>query len=70
MIKSAVSCGFGHIYWRNAQRYTNADLKISLYAGPPEQGVGGGAEGAFSVDVPIFADEPFKCSLFEICNQE
>ena len=36
---------------------------------------GGGAEGAsappkFSVDVPLFADEPFKCSLFERGNQK
>ena len=40
--------------------------------GPPEQGGRGGVSPhpKFSVDVPFFADESSKCTLFEKINQQ
>ena len=40
--------------------------------GPPEQGGRGPSAPPpkFPVDVPFFADEPFKCALFERTNQK
>ena len=48
---------------------------VSFIAGPPEHGGQMGRHPLpvcpkFSVDVPVFADEPFKRSLFERHNQK
>ena len=47
-----------------------------MYPGPPEQGEGGRGSVSpppqknFSVDAPFFADESYKCPLFERSNQK
>ena len=45
----------------------------SYGTGLPEQGGRGGQRGRqpkFSLDVLFFADEPFKCALFEKSNEK
>ena len=47
----------------------------NIESGPPEQGGRWGVSpppptAKFSVVVPFFADEPFKCAFFERSNQK
>ena len=51
------------------------DERLSTFTSPPEQGAEGASAPSpptqkFSVDVPFFADEPFKYALFERRNQK
>ena len=59
-------------FFSKHRRWTFLVTRFFYITGPLEQG---GAEVApvppkFSVDVPFFADEPFKRALFERSNQK
>ena len=57
--------------------WTDDEIQLLLQSvnqfksGPPEQGGRGGVSPPnVSVDGPFFADEPFKCALFEKTNKK